>query len=85
MHVKAGLLVIASAVATTASTLRNEIAAQRSYMYVGGQYIANGEGGHAFTDQMYVERLTPTGGATKQYPIVFIHGQAQTGTVCRSS
>jgi hypothetical protein len=31
---------------------------------------------------MYVEKLTPAAGVTKPHPIVFIHGQAQTGTVC---
>jgi hypothetical protein len=50
-------------------------------MYVGGQYILNSAGEHIFADQMYVEKLTPAGGVTKPYPIVFIHGQAQTGTV----
>ena len=33
---------------------------------------------------MYVERLTPATGARHRYPIIFIHGQAQTGTVRRS-
>lgn len=50
-------------------------------MYVGGQYILNSAGQHVFADQMYVEKLTPAAGVTKPYPIVFIHGQAQTGTV----
>lgn len=58
-----------------------EVPAQRSYMYVGGQYILNDAGQHIFADQMYVEKLTPAAGVTKPYPIVFIHGQAQTGTV----
>jgi hypothetical protein len=60
---------------------QGEVAYHRSYMYVGGQYVEDGSGGHVFTDQMYVEKLTPTQGATKKHPIVFIHGQAQTGTV----
>lgn len=51
-------------------------------MYVGGQYIQNSAGEHVFADQMYVEKLTPAAGVTKPHPIVFIHGQAQTGTVC---
>ncbi|KAB8077207.1 Alpha/Beta hydrolase protein [Aspergillus leporis] len=59
---------------------QGEVAYHRSYMYVGGQYVEDGSGGHVFTDQMYVEKLTPTQGATKKHPIVFIHGQAQTGT-----
>lgn len=41
----------------------------------------DGAGGHIFRDQMYVEKLQPAGGATNKTPVVFIHGQAQTGTV----
>ncbi|KAJ5997767.1 hypothetical protein N7499_005839 [Penicillium canescens] len=80
MHVKTGLLLIAWAIAAAASGWRGEVPAQRSYMYVGGQYILNSAGQHVFADQMYVEKLTPAAGVTKPYPIVFIHGQAQTGT-----
>jgi len=79
MHLKTGLLSIWAIVA--ASAWCAEVPAQRSYLYVGGQYIENSAGQHVFTDQMYVEKLTPTAGVTKPYPIVFIHGQAQTGTV----
>jgi hypothetical protein len=53
---------------------------RRSFFYVGGQYI-NTSAGHVLQDQMYVEQLSPIGGSTKPYPIVFIHGGAQTGTV----
>ncbi|KAJ5280481.1 hypothetical protein N7478_005853 [Penicillium angulare] len=80
MQVKAGLLLIASAVAAVASSARSEVPTERSYLYVGGGYIENSDGEHLFAEQMYVEKLTPSGGATKPYPIVFIHGQAQTGT-----
>lgn len=59
----------------------NEDPYQRSYAYFGGQYVDDGSGQHVFTNQMYVERLTPVGVALKPHPIVFIHGQAQTGTV----
>lgn len=79
---KSVLLLIAYAIAATASGWSGEVPAQRSYMYVGGQYILNDAGEHVFADQMYVEKLTPTAGSTKPHPIVFIHGQAQTGTVC---
>ncbi|KAJ5683417.1 hypothetical protein N7462_006582 [Penicillium macrosclerotiorum] len=80
MHFKIRLLLIACAIAAVASGWDNEVPAQRSYMYVGGRYIPNGAGEHVFTDQMYVEKLTPATGVTKPYPIIFIHGQAQTGT-----
>ena len=36
---------------------------------------------HLYTDQMYVEHLVPTGNSTGKDPVVFLHGQAQTGTV----
>lgn len=52
----------------------------RSYFYIGGQYT-NTPAGHVFQDQMYVEHLTPIGGCKQRYPIIFIHGGAQTGTV----
>ncbi|KAJ5747295.1 uncharacterized protein N7511_008991 [Penicillium nucicola] len=82
MHVKTGLLwgAWASATASAWPGDSSEASAQRSYMYVGGHYALNGVGQHVFADQMYVEKLTPAEGSTKPYPIVFIHGQAQTGT-----
>jgi hypothetical protein len=73
---------IAWAIAATASRgWCDEVPSKRSYMYVGGQYTLNSAGQHVFTNQMYVEKLTPAAGVTKPYPIIFIHGQAQTGTV----
>ncbi|RHZ59258.1 alpha/beta hydrolase [Aspergillus thermomutatus] len=53
---------------------------RRTYLYVGGDYTLNSDGEHIFTDQMYVERLTPVDGPVKEYPIVFIHGADQTAT-----
>lgn len=82
LNVKKALFLSASALIATASGWSNEVPAQRSYMYAGGQYINDGDGQHVFAGQMYVEKLTPIEGASKPYPIVFIHGQAQTGTVC---
>ncbi|KUJ06397.1 alpha/beta-hydrolase [Mollisia scopiformis] len=55
-----------------------EASHHRSYFYVGGEYVKAG-GGHVMENQMYVERLLPAD-VTKPYPIVFIHGGAQTGT-----
>ena len=54
----------------------------RTYFYVGGDYEINSRGEHIFTNQTYVEKLTPAGGALKEHPIVFVHGDGQTGTVC---
>lgn len=53
----------------------------RSYFYVGGNYSVNTDGQHAFTNQMYVEKLVPAGGVSREYPIVLVHGNGQTGTV----
>jgi hypothetical protein len=33
------------------------------------------------TGQMYVEKLEPINGSTKPYPLVFMAGGSQTGTV----
>jgi pimeloyl-ACP methyl ester carboxylesterase len=57
-------------------------ASLRDYFYVGGEYAELGNGGgHIFKNQMYVEHLVPLDGIRKPLPLVFIHGQAQTGTV----
>ncbi|KAH7379820.1 Alpha/Beta hydrolase protein [Cadophora sp. MPI-SDFR-AT-0126] len=56
----------------------NETPASREYFYIGGQYV-NTTTGHLFIDQTYVEKLTPAK-PCQPYPLVFIHGQAQTGT-----
>jgi hypothetical protein len=52
----------------------------RSYFYVGGEYV-NTTDGWMMHNQMYVEKLSPANGSTQLYPIVFLHGGAQTGTV----
>ena len=57
-----------------------EIPHTRRYFYAGGRYADDGVGGHIFKEQLYVEHLAPHT-ITKNHPIVFIHGQAQTGTV----
>ena len=36
---------------------------------------------HFLRNQMYVESLVPQGGVTQKDPIIFVHGQGQTGTV----
>jgi pimeloyl-ACP methyl ester carboxylesterase len=54
----------------------------REYFYVGGKYVDDGKGvdEHIFAGQMYVEKLTSTVSCQKPHPLVFIHGQGQTGT-----
>ena len=55
----------------------------RSYFYVGGEYVdaGRGDGERVFTGQMYVEHLMPVDGVKHPWPIVFIQGAGQTGTV----
>src|SRR6266536_2862172 len=57
-----------------------ELPCTRSYFYVGGRYTDTGAVEHIFQEQMYVEELDPISGPMKEYPLVFIHGNAQTGT-----
>jgi hypothetical protein len=52
--------------------------AEHGYFFVGGQYVESG-GKRLMAGQMYVEYLTPHNLA-HPYPIVMIHGTAQTGT-----
>ncbi|PQE14007.1 fusarubin cluster-esterase protein [Rutstroemia sp. NJR-2017a BBW] len=62
-------------------TPHSEAYAARSYFYVGGQYITVSPNNTIYTDQMYVEHIVPSR-ILQPYPLVFIHGQGQTGTVC---
>lgn len=41
----------------------------------------SGDGQRIFTGQMYVEQLTPSDGVKHPWPIVFVQGAGQTGTV----
>ncbi|OJD29712.1 alpha beta-hydrolase [Diplodia corticola] len=74
------LSVAGAAIAGSTNQTTTETPHTRKYFYAGGHYVADSDGDHTRTDQIYVEQLTPVGGATKANPIVFIHGQAQTGT-----
>ncbi|KAH8819438.1 Alpha/Beta hydrolase protein [Xylogone sp. PMI_703] len=77
----AALLLLAfNPIAGAASSSKSpaEAFASREYFYVGGEYV-NTTSGTLFANQMYVEKLTPEK-TSQPYPLVFIHGQAQTGT-----
>src|SRR5262249_3130209 len=52
--------------------------AKHGYFFVGGQYVESG-GKQVMARQMYVEYLAPQK-ITHPYPIVMIHGTAQTGS-----
>jgi hypothetical protein len=60
--------------------LDSEVPNTRTFFYIGGEYANNGDGEHILRNQMYVERLRPTGRTVRDTPIVLIHGQGQTGT-----
>ena len=63
--------------------LSQESPYQRTYFYVGGQYVDDGKGNgrHVLQGQLYVEQLTPVDGIRRPWPVVLIHGGGQTGTV----
>jgi pimeloyl-ACP methyl ester carboxylesterase len=73
-HVAAGVLLAAAAL----STAYAEPPASRGYFFVGGHYVESG-GKRLMAGQMYVEVMTPEK-VTHPWPIVMIHGTAQTGT-----
>jgi len=58
----------------------SELPHVRSFFYIGGEYLKTPVG-HILQNQMYVERLTPHRGPQHPYPIIFIHGACQSGTV----
>lgn len=61
----------------------SESACHRDYFYVGGNFVNNEKhhGQRVMQGQMYVEQLTPIGGARYPLPLIFIHGGGQTATV----
>lgn len=61
-----------------------EAFAERTFLYVGGQYInttipGGTREGQYMAGQIYVERLTPPN-VLHEHPLVFIHGSGQTAT-----
>ncbi|KAH7355435.1 Alpha/Beta hydrolase protein [Rhexocercosporidium sp. MPI-PUGE-AT-0058] len=72
-------ITICSLLLLTILTVAQEAPHIRSYFYIGGEYV-NTFSGLFLSGQMYVEKLIPASGCTKPYPIIFIHGGAQTGT-----
>merc|ERR1712014_203368 len=81
MYIKSSLLLSAAlATANFKPSYYENVPHTRDYFYSGGHYVPDGSGGHVFSEQMYTEHLKPVGGARQPHPMVFIHGQAQTGT-----
>jgi pimeloyl-ACP methyl ester carboxylesterase len=73
-------VLVASADTQTAlrATVPPRALAEHGYFFVGGQYVES-QGKHLMAGQMYVEYLTPQN-VTRPYPVIMIHGTAQTGT-----
>jgi pimeloyl-ACP methyl ester carboxylesterase len=69
--------IVALGVAGCASAPADE-SVRQGYFFVGGHYVDT-KAGPIMERQMYVEYRLPTR-KTKPYPIVMIHGAAQTGT-----
>jgi len=76
MHRIAVLILAAATLAGCATTPGDGV--RQGYFFVGGRYV-DGKGGPLMERQMYVEYRIP-GRQTRPYPIVMIHGAAQTGT-----
>lgn len=62
-------------------SLQAEAPMIRDYLQIGGQYVENTSGEHVLQNQVYVEHLAPINGTTQLYPLIMIHGSAQTATV----
>jgi hypothetical protein len=59
-----------------------ETAYQREYFYVNGRYIYNATTNSTLmTWEMYVEKLTPHGGATQAHPVVLMTAGVPSGSV----
>jgi len=76
MHRIAILILAAATLAGCATTPGDGV--RQGYFFVGGRYV-DSKGGPLMERQMYVEYRIP-GRQTRPYPIVMIHGAAQTGT-----
>lgn len=60
-----------------------EAAYSRDYFYIGGRYQLDAAlQQNILVDQMYVEKLTPSRGATKPHPIVLFTAGVPSGAVC---
>jgi hypothetical protein len=60
----------------------NETSYHRDFFYIGGNYQFNSTlNGTILVDSIYVEKLTPSNGITKTYPLVFFHGFGPTAAV----
>ena len=73
-HVRVALLLVCAGVLCAQQAPTQHVLSTRDYFYVGGKYS-----GETMAGQMYVEALRPAR-VTRKYPLVFFHGNSQTGT-----
>jgi hypothetical protein len=53
---------------------------QRDFFYIGGGYVDSSiPGQQMWSDQLYVEKMTPASKVNKPYPIVFVSAGVNTG------
>jgi pimeloyl-ACP methyl ester carboxylesterase len=74
----ASVMTVASALAQGAPVTVPTSVAERGFFFAGGEYVGE-PGRQIMRGQMYVEILKPKA-VTRPYPIVLIHGAAQTST-----
>ena len=69
--------------AVSPSCKTNESAYHRDFFYIGGGYApaGNSTSSSIFSDQIYVEKLTPAKGVKKARPLVFISAGVPSGVV----
>lgn len=58
----------------------NQSAYYRDVFFIGGEYVASGTS-TIFSDQIYVEKLTPVSGVLNPYPVVFVSAGVPSGSV----
>lgn len=77
-HAAIGVALAAVALSAARAETPPLALAAHGYFFAGGQYVESG-GKRLMAGQMYVEYMTPER-VTHPYPIIMIHGTAQTGS-----
>lgn len=66
--------------AVSAACKSNETAMIRDFFYIGGEYVYSAAfSSDIYSDQMYVEKLSPVSGCIQPYPLVFINAGVPSG------
>ena len=57
----------------------------RDFFYIGGEYVyESAYKSSIYSDQIYVEKLTPARGANETHPIMLVNAGVSSGAVRRS-